>query len=574
MADNYQIELTLDEIFGTGISSIEQTTVSTEPGGENIWTVTLTNGNAYNFTVFNGTAGGDPIPVKTASAMTDTSAVYLYLGTETGYTFGHWYYYDATWKDGGAYGAKGDKGEDGEDGADGFSPIATVTKSGTTTTISITDENGTTTAQVEDGVRPVVNAASVAGDMTDTDIIYVYVGETTASLTNGDWYFYDGEEWVSGGAYNSTALVTDKTLTQTDMAADAKKVGDEIYDLKSQINQGIGLTEDVKIALMNLVNHVGFDDDDPTGKTYIDALYDALYPPTNLSYITAVYSGGSVDEYASLDSLKSDLVVTAHYDDLTTETVTTYTLSGSLEVGTSTITVTYSGKTTTFDVTVTEGRLPNEYTEVEYLSASQSSSSNGAFIDTGVGFSSPTLATYRVGMQNASKSGMTEGQYFIGTRETGTGTTNNIGWGCQVYSTDKKTIISWAGSPGARFEPENQYEYHDIVATYKSTEVTIAGDDEEPVVLTQTMRAIGGYNIGIFGLPSNTGNGATYLFNGKIYYAQAEQDGVLLFDLIPCTRNADSKAGMWDRVSKTFLTATKAGSGSVSAITAGPAVSA
>lgn len=251
MADNYQIDLTLEEIFGTGISSIEQTTVSTVPGGINVWTVTLTNGNIYNFNVMNGTAGGDPVPVLSSADMTDLSAIYLYLGTETGFTFGHWYYNDGSWIDGGAYGAKGDKGDDG---AAGFSPTASVSKSGTTTTITITDENGTTTAQVEDGVRPIVNAASAAGDMTDTDIIYVYVGETTVSLTNGDWYFYDGSAWVSGGAYNSTALVTDKTLTQTDMAADAKKVGDEITDLKSALTQFEVYVEGNTLYMNTVVN--------------------------------------------------------------------------------------------------------------------------------------------------------------------------------------------------------------------------------------------------------------------------------------------------------------------------------
>ena len=54
----------------------------------------------------------------------------------------------------------------------------------------------------------------------------------------------------------------------------------------------------------------------------------------------------------SLDNLKSDLVVTANFADSTTQAVTGYTLSGTLAEGTSTITVSYGGKTTTFNVTV------------------------------------------------------------------------------------------------------------------------------------------------------------------------------------------------------------------------------
>lgn len=42
---------------GVGISSIEQTTTSTVSGGENIITVTLSNGETSTFSVYNGAAG-------------------------------------------------------------------------------------------------------------------------------------------------------------------------------------------------------------------------------------------------------------------------------------------------------------------------------------------------------------------------------------------------------------------------------------------------------------------------------------------------------------------------------------
>ena len=74
-----------------------------------------------------------------------------------------------------------------------------------------------------------------------------------------------------------------------------------------------------------------------------------------LSSISAVYTQGGTTVYpdTSLDTLKTSLVVTAHYSDNTQQTVTNYTLSGNLTVGTSTITVSYENKTTTFNVTVT-----------------------------------------------------------------------------------------------------------------------------------------------------------------------------------------------------------------------------
>lgn len=73
-----------------------------------------------------------------------------------------------------------------------------------------------------------------------------------------------------------------------------------------------------------------------------------------LSSISAVYTQGETIVYTdtSLDTLKTSLVVTANYSDGSNTNVTNYVLSGNLVVGTSSITVTYEGKTTTFNVTV------------------------------------------------------------------------------------------------------------------------------------------------------------------------------------------------------------------------------
>lgn len=50
-------------------------------------------------------ANGSPTPVAIVAEMTDESAVYLYTGSETGYTAGNWYYYNGSaWTSGGVYG--------------------------------------------------------------------------------------------------------------------------------------------------------------------------------------------------------------------------------------------------------------------------------------------------------------------------------------------------------------------------------------------------------------------------------------------------------------------------------------
>ena len=47
---------------------------------------------------------GSPLTASTAASMTDTNKVYVYTGSETGYTNGNWYYHDGTsWVSGGVY---------------------------------------------------------------------------------------------------------------------------------------------------------------------------------------------------------------------------------------------------------------------------------------------------------------------------------------------------------------------------------------------------------------------------------------------------------------------------------------
>jgi len=54
--------------------------------------------------------------------------------------------------------------------------------------------------------------ADSVDNMIDTDKIYIYTG-SESGYANGDWYYYDGTNWVSGGVYNSTAVTFDEYPT-------------------------------------------------------------------------------------------------------------------------------------------------------------------------------------------------------------------------------------------------------------------------------------------------------------------------------------------------------------------------
>lgn len=161
---------------------------------------------------------------------------------------------------------------------------------------------------------------------------------------------------------DSGDIINQITIALNNALADIEDAKEEAIEEISE--GGGGITDAVKTALLNCFAHVAWVDEN--GQTYYDALEDALYPPANLVSISAVYTqSGTVYDTDSLDSLKSDLVVTAYFDDSSTRTIpsTEYTLSGTLTEGTSTITVLYGGKTTTFDVTVTAWTLTWDYTD-------------------------------------------------------------------------------------------------------------------------------------------------------------------------------------------------------------------
>jgi lysophospholipase L1-like esterase len=98
-----------------------------------------------------------------------------------------------------------------------------VVEAGATATTNINTLGDKILAQMKHGYGYPFTAATAAA-MADTTKIYVYTGSETG-YTNGNWYYWNGTAWVSGGVYNATALETDKTLTVNGAAADAEVTG-------------------------------------------------------------------------------------------------------------------------------------------------------------------------------------------------------------------------------------------------------------------------------------------------------------------------------------------------------------
>lgn len=159
---------------------------------------------------------------------------------------------------------------------------------------------------------------------------------------------------------------TDDTLTTTskEVVGAINENTSNITKLKSDLEQlkqsgtGTGLSTEAINKLEEVGNYLTYTTADGGAKwtELIDILRNGSSgggsgeTEKTLSSISATYTGGDVTVGTALTSL-TGITVTATYTDGTTKTITGYTLSGEILDGENTITVSYSGLTTTFTVT-------------------------------------------------------------------------------------------------------------------------------------------------------------------------------------------------------------------------------
>lgn len=123
--------------------------------------------------------------------------------------------------------------------------------------------------------------------------------------------------------------------------------------VRGQIEQVIDMImpDSFKETLLYAFSHVTWDNNILGGYAF-NALQSELYPPEGLRSISATYTAGTtIHTTDDLDDLREGLAVYANYG-LQIDQIHDYALSGVLNTGTSTITVYYGGKSTTFNVTV------------------------------------------------------------------------------------------------------------------------------------------------------------------------------------------------------------------------------
>lgn len=244
---------------GVGISNIA---LKESTAAGNTYTITLSNGQTYDFTApigpqgvqgvqgnpgqqgVPGNDGFSPIAVVTQTAGGATVSITDANGTTT------------------ANISNGTDGTDGVDGSDGFSPIATATRTGNTVVISITDANGTTSGTVYDGISPTVTVTAITGGHHVQ--IVTAAGTEQFDIMDG----VDGDDGIS-----PTVTVTDHTTYHTITIVSAG--GTEQFDVYDG-DDGVGISsitydsQDAQggnVYNVNLTNNTSYQITCPKGAT-------------------------------------------------------------------------------------------------------------------------------------------------------------------------------------------------------------------------------------------------------------------------------------------------------------------
>lgn len=144
--------------------------------------------------------------------------------------------------------------------------------------------------------------ANTVAEMTDKKKVYVYTG-SESGYTSGNWYYWNGSAWTSGGTYNSAAVETDKTLTVADKAADGQAVGQELSLLKESLGNvneeisglkgvGSGLTTEQKRYIVSLFKNAVYSENMSDMVTALEDSFNTI-PATGikLSPTTLKFSG-------------------------------------------------------------------------------------------------------------------------------------------------------------------------------------------------------------------------------------------------------------------------------------------
>ena len=217
--------------------------------------------------------------------------------------------------------------------------------------------DGTTYQSAGTAVRTQIEAAMQSGSGTglteDIKQALLQVASKVAYIDDQGQDYYDD---LYDALYAITAITLNTTSISLQTIGATSQLTAATTPAGGNVTWSSSNTSVATVSSTGLVTSVAYGSATITATAgSVSATCSVVVSQATCTGIMATYTqSGTVYDTATLDSLKSNLVVTASWSDSTTTTLNTsdYTLSGTLATGTSTVTVSYGGQTDTFDVTV------------------------------------------------------------------------------------------------------------------------------------------------------------------------------------------------------------------------------
>lgn len=298
------------------------------------------------------------------------------------------------------------------------------------------------------------------------------------------------------------------------------------------------------------------------GKT--DTISVVVSAPASVIGITATFAQGANDDYYAIDPLemlKWNLVVTKDYSDNTAVVLRDdeYTLSGTLTVGTSTVTATYGNYTDTFNVTVSANPLPTGYTMYNYVN--NPSANSGCNVDTGLSGAYCTEDYKHDFIYKPVTSAQSTTYPLYGIRtESGSDPTARVLWS-QLVDNETKLAYAYHGEGSGYIYPTDNNKLYKCTSGgsyWKMNNDTVKNDYDE------AWEPYTGGNIVLFGIWQSTAStpvkGGYTRQSINIYRFKVTQisTGNVIANLIPC-KNTNGRSGFYDIVARAFRTAYSSG---------------
>lgn len=308
------------------------------------------------------------------------------------------------------------------------------------------------------------------------------------------------------------------------------------------------MSDEAKYSLLNLLSKVAYWTT-PNAVALLADLEDKLFPIRHLSSITAAYDQDRpILDTDSLDLVRLDLVVTANYSDGTSEQLAddAYTLSGTLTVGTSTITVGYQGKTDPIEVVVSY--IDPQYQQCEWIGASGTQ-----YIDTGfIPGANPKIEVEYESAKNAGDSFQT----IFGTRGA------NVTYGVSnrftmfIGSANTTAVANLSGTVTQQ-APAKEASVSLPSATYVNQKLKYIVDTNGNSASAGAYSAnFGGaysptclYNLFLF-CQNQEGSPSSYSVGemGEVIYSDDDRTA----HYVPCYHKTTGEIGLYEKISKTF----------------------